>query len=1072
MYKMFREHGIVSVFLVIVLVPCIVFSSLFVDISRVMLGKGAAASAADLALNSLMSNYDALLAEMYGLMGSCQNINEFYAETAEYFSNALQSRGLSTEDADSLLTYIKATFNNTETSDLLAMEVVGNTGDIISPVKNTALDNAVIIEDQIVEFMKYRGPIEITQGIIDRLSKSGAAKAFGEANENEQLVEEKEEFAESADDLTRQLYYCDKRIDSYLDLKPSLYELKTMANNLTKYRELYREANEKIVSNLHQTSDLSVFSRYTISLTYYNNYYKLGSNAFKNKNNKLYSTKTTADDGTVTYSINQTDMQRRLTDLENKISSFKTAKRAVVDNVGTTLINANLGSGSNQYNEIQWWKAVSPKVNAKYSDYQTKARNMLTSYSKLLAAASCEIEEEYKTLWNSTDKSRYESLISQVRNLRNSYLAAGKTNSKDSYLVLVNKLESVSANNIGKISSSNVKLSNGKTIGSTVQEISTNLSQYKTDLNEMIEAIDVIVHGDSWFVNDDKSILPKYHGLDNLSGYVETYNTELKDWKSTAENTDSDMATKDLEEINTHKETYEKVTKQSVTALKNRFLNIRSLMQGIVDAIDKLSYGGENLTKITGYSDMYENVSGKIGNVPLTNGEIKSLAESIFSSNFVPYSSDKTKAVYTIANVNDPNYNPDLTVSKPSLYAFIEKEFAKADTQTQEKHESKADEIDEQDENNDPEAKEKDAGSGRTSGVSKTNITSFSAAEFPSGFAANEFKLGSSFIQNISTLIDSLVNGNISTIRDNVYLAEYCMDMFSYATYVNEGKRALYQEKNPKTDLSYKNRASTYLSSSITGSANTAGTWLSSDIKDTYNQSLTNIKINSTNNVAHGAEVEYVLYGLTNEKSVKAAYTDIFGIRYSLNLISSFCYFWSNSVIVGTANTLSAASGGIVPAVFIKVVLLALLTLLETDHDLDVLQAGLSVPVFKVKEDWVYSLKNGSMGANDPKLDAGVNKPGLYYSDYIYIFLLLGFGSGTKSQMCKRIADVVQANMRVANKISNYSLKKSFVYFQINTSVKVKPLMLDLSYVDSYSNNPKNDDSLFTIKVKEVRGYS
>ena len=59
-----RERGAVSVFLVIILVPCMLVASIFVDVGRVYLSKSMAESAADMALNSLMTHYDADLNDL------------------------------------------------------------------------------------------------------------------------------------------------------------------------------------------------------------------------------------------------------------------------------------------------------------------------------------------------------------------------------------------------------------------------------------------------------------------------------------------------------------------------------------------------------------------------------------------------------------------------------------------------------------------------------------------------------------------------------------------------------------------------------------------------------------------------------------------------------------------------------------------------------------------------------------------------------------------------------------------------------------------------------------------------
>lgn len=1066
MYRFFRESGIISVFLVIILVPCIAVSSMFVDISRVMLGKGAATSAADLALNSLMSNYDALLTELYGLVGSCQTIDQFYSESTELFVEALQSRELSTEDIDSLLGYTMSVFNNDEIKDLLALEVTGDTSNIITPVKDANLGNAVIIEDQIVEFMKYRGPIEITKGIIDRLQKGNVASALGDVNENQDLTDAKEDFADAADDLSRQLYYLYKKINAYEKKAPSRDDLKNMSTNLTKYKGLYREINYNFVAYLHNTSGLSEFSRYTITLNNYKNTYKKGTNYFEDVNNGMYSIKVDNEDGTVTYYIEQEDMQARINDLKTKKQDFINAKNAVINAVGTDLINANVGTGDNQTNPIQWWKAVASKISSSYSTFQTEAKDMLKSYAKLLVVyEECEIAETYKVLWETQDKAACEKILNDVKSDHGNYLVSGRVNNSDNYLKLVNKYESVSRNSSYQNlkNSSALKLSNGKTIGATVGEISSSLTEYRNQLTKTIKIINQIIDGD-----EDGD----YKGLDNLSTYVTAYNTELTDWNSVASGKPSSnqMAQSDKTEIQNHKAKYGDITEQSVTQLKNRFSNIKSQLQDVVDAIDGMKYGGEELRNITNYTDAYENIKNKIGTVPLKNSEISSKAETLFKDNFTPYSANKDAAVVTLANIENKDYSPVLTENEPSLYTFVKKEFANMKV-SEEEAESKVDEVDGKEDEADSKDKQNNAGEGRTSGVSTDNINDESSADtFPSGFTGAAYGFSDS-LTGLVNVVKNLVTGNATTIRDDIYLTEYCMDMFSYATYVNEGKRALYQKQNPEANVLYSTRESTYMTAEITGNKDTEGTWLSEAKWDTYNQSLTNRMINDANNHAFGAEVEYVLFGKGNEDSVKKAYSNIFAFRYILNLASCMQYFWSDTTIQGIAAALSAATSGIVPTIFIKVVLLALLAIAETSHDLDVLQAGLSVPIYKTKEDWCFVL-TGGWSTDGSAVDKGLDKFGLYYSDYMYLFLLMGFQGDTKSAMCKRIGDVIQVNMRIASAKKDYSLKKSIVYFNLTASVKVKPLMLDLSYAEDYANNPKNDETLFTIKVNETRGYS
>jgi len=74
------------------------------------------------------------------------------------------------------------------------------------------------------------------------------------------------------------------------------------------------------------------------------------------------------------------------------------------------------------------------------------------------------------------------------------------------------------------------------------------------------------------------------------------------------------------------------------------------------------------------------------------------------------------------------------------------------------------------------------------------------------------------------------------------------MNMFSYATYEEEG---LYNLVEDKTDLklpSSGHRPTKY--ADYLGNSETEGSWLSENLKDSYNKSLTNKMINKGNNTA------------------------------------------------------------------------------------------------------------------------------------------------------------------------------------------------------------------------------
>ena len=67
-----RIKGSISIFLLIVLLPALVFSGLMADISRHHLAKAAAEEAGRLTLNSVLADYDTILKDVYGLFAISQ----------------------------------------------------------------------------------------------------------------------------------------------------------------------------------------------------------------------------------------------------------------------------------------------------------------------------------------------------------------------------------------------------------------------------------------------------------------------------------------------------------------------------------------------------------------------------------------------------------------------------------------------------------------------------------------------------------------------------------------------------------------------------------------------------------------------------------------------------------------------------------------------------------------------------------------------------------------------------------------------------------------------------------------
>ena len=155
------------------------------------------------------------------------------------------------------------------------------------------------------------------------------------------------------------------------------------------------------------------------------------------------------------------------------------------------------------------------------------------------------------------------------------------------------------------------------------------------------------------------------------------------------------------------------------------------------------------------------------------------------------------------------------------------------------------------------------------------------------------------------------ISTKLKGARDNFYISDYMLEMFSYSTIEKE------KGANPKT--------------------------------------LTRMDMN--NNYLYGKEVEYIIYG--GDHGVEKAYASIYGIRFASNLV----YAFTDKEITGTATAIATSVFGAPPLTALvpmaKIAIIVGLALVESAIDIADLSAGKAVPLYKSSSTWVA--KPGSM---------------------------------------------------------------------------------------------------------------
>lgn len=186
-----KTKGVISVFLIIVMLPLFTSAVLLVDGARYQSAKTMIQEAGDLAAYSTISNYNSDLKERYGLFalsdGNVQSTFEkYFKETLGYSESAEESYS---QKVQNLMTGLIGgnEYKNADFFNMYNFNVQNAKAEAIYD-----LAKPDVLQSQIVEFMKYRG----VETVLERFEiLVNSSKAKEESRKNEQLVNGMEELS-------------------------------------------------------------------------------------------------------------------------------------------------------------------------------------------------------------------------------------------------------------------------------------------------------------------------------------------------------------------------------------------------------------------------------------------------------------------------------------------------------------------------------------------------------------------------------------------------------------------------------------------------------------------------------------------------------------------------------------------------------------------------------------------------------------------------------------------------------------------------------------------------------------
>ncbi len=260
-----KIRGSITVLMVIILLPMMTLSSIIVDSSRINMARTMISSAGDLTMNTALANYDTILKDVYGLFAMSQNMSdeELADSLKTYFSKTLVSYGVvneaeSGEYVDALIGDFKeiiANTNNGQASNFLDMNIVDFKA---QKVDNSSLINPNILRNQIVEYMKYRAPINFGLSFLDSIKSFKAVQAQTNVVESQVIAQEStQDVARACSTLISSIRTYDKLIESiqsgekavkgvYNRNDEQIIEIKDYNTQVDKYRTIWGDNYEHI----------------------------------------------------------------------------------------------------------------------------------------------------------------------------------------------------------------------------------------------------------------------------------------------------------------------------------------------------------------------------------------------------------------------------------------------------------------------------------------------------------------------------------------------------------------------------------------------------------------------------------------------------------------------------------------------------------------------------------------------------------------------------------------------------------------------------------------------------------
>ncbi len=173
-----KNQGMITVFVIMIMVPVVAITGVMVDVARLKMYSSQAAMAADAYGAAVLSEFDNLLKQLYGLFAVTQNKEgmEAVEKMAEYASYSFNPN----KDEKGLTGFMPYQYAD--------MEV------FYEKIEGASLSNNNVLMTQISDFMRYR----IVEEVLDETGILGSLKQFDSLSADMEAMEERSDITDSS----------------------------------------------------------------------------------------------------------------------------------------------------------------------------------------------------------------------------------------------------------------------------------------------------------------------------------------------------------------------------------------------------------------------------------------------------------------------------------------------------------------------------------------------------------------------------------------------------------------------------------------------------------------------------------------------------------------------------------------------------------------------------------------------------------------------------------------------------------------------------------------------------------